>query len=79
MSITRFMAAFIAVSALSFGVVGAAEADSANGPDAGIGIPGYNMQYQYSASGLPPGQSYGRPHYGRAHRRYAHNRHYRRY
>jgi hypothetical protein len=51
-STTRFLAGFIAVAAL--GVVGA-QADGANGPDAGIGIAGYNMDYQYSADGSGPG------------------------
>ncbi len=76
MSITRFLAGFIAVGALGFGVVGA-HADSPNGPDAGIGIAGYNVPYQYSASGLPPGQSYTRlPHYRYGYRKFGHNVYY---
>jgi hypothetical protein len=53
-STTRFLTGFIVAGALGFGVVGA-EADGANGPDAGIGIPGYNLDYQYSADGSGPG------------------------
>jgi hypothetical protein len=79
MSITRFLAGFIAVGVLAFGVVGA-HADSANGPDAGIGIPGYNVPYQYSASGLPPGESHARPNYRHSYRKYgAHNGYHRWY
>jgi hypothetical protein len=51
-STTRFLTGFIVVAALGFGIVGA-EADG-NGPDAGIGIAGYNLQYNYSADGLGP-------------------------
>jgi hypothetical protein len=53
-STTRFLTGFIAVAALGFGVV-VAQADGANGPDAGIGITGYNLDYQYSADGSGPG------------------------
>ena len=53
-SITRFLSGFIAAAAFGFGVVGA-DADGANGPDAGIGIAGYNLDYQYSADGSGPG------------------------
>ena len=51
-STIRFLTGFIAVAALGFGILGA-EADT-NGPDAGIGIPGYNLQYNYSADGIGP-------------------------
>jgi hypothetical protein len=53
-STTRFLTGLIVASALGFGVV-AAQADSTNGPDAGIGIPGYNVDYDKSADGSGPG------------------------
>jgi hypothetical protein len=53
-STTRFLTGFILAAALGFGVVGA-KADSANGPDAGIGIEGYNLDYDHSADGSGPG------------------------
>jgi hypothetical protein len=53
-SSTRFLTGFIAVAALGVGIVGA-QADGANGPDAGIGIPGYNLDYEHSADGSGPG------------------------
>jgi len=52
-STTRFLAGFIAAAALGFGVVGAA-AEGANGPDAGIGIAGYDSPYNLSADGIGP-------------------------
>ena len=52
-STTLFLTGFIAVAALGFGVAGAKA--NQNGPDAGIGIPGYNLQYNYSADGIGPG------------------------
>jgi hypothetical protein len=53
-STTRLLTGFIVAAALGFGVAGA-QADSANGPDAGIGIPGYNLDYDHSADGSGPG------------------------
>ena len=44
----------IVASALCFGAIGA-RADNPNGPDAGIGIPGYNLDYNYAADGSGPG------------------------
>jgi len=52
-STARFLTGFIAIAALGFGVVGAA-AEGANGPDAGIGIAGYDSQYNFSADGIGP-------------------------
>jgi hypothetical protein len=60
-STTRFLAGFIVAGAIGFGVVGA-HAVGLNGPDAGIGIAGYNSQYSYSADGTGPGaRSYASP------------------
>jgi hypothetical protein len=53
-STKRFLTGSVVAAALGFGVVGA-QADSANGPDAGIGIPGYNLDYDHSADGSGPG------------------------
>jgi hypothetical protein len=50
----RFLAGFIVAGVLGFGVAGA-QADGLNGPDAGIGIPGYNGRYNFSADGIGPG------------------------
>jgi hypothetical protein len=51
---TKLLTGFILAAALGFGVVGA-KAESANGPDAGIGIEGYNLDYEHSADGSGPG------------------------
>jgi hypothetical protein len=73
-STTRFLTGFTVVAALGFGVVGAeAMGDNANGPDAGIGITGYNLDYEHSADGSGPGyprhpvapESYYRYSYGK--------------
>jgi hypothetical protein len=53
-STTRFLTGFIVAGALGFGVV-SAQADSANGPDAGIGIEGYNLDYDHAADDSGPG------------------------
>jgi hypothetical protein len=53
-STTRFLTGFIVAGALGVGVVDA-QADNTNGPDAGIGIPGYNLDYNYAADGSGPG------------------------
>jgi hypothetical protein len=53
-STTRLLTGFIVAGALALGVVGA-QADNTNGPDAGIGIPGYNLDYNYAADGSGPG------------------------
>ena len=72
MSTTRFLTGLLVAGALGFGATGAS-ADSPNGPDAGIGIPGYNVPYSHSASGLGPGQSYHpRPHYRYSYQKFGH-------
>jgi hypothetical protein len=53
-STTRLLTGFIVAGALGIGIVGA-QADNTNGPDAGIGIPGYNLDYNYAADGSGPG------------------------
>jgi hypothetical protein len=53
-STTRILTGIVVAGALGFGVVGA-RADSTNGPDAGIGIEGYNLDYDKSADGSGPG------------------------
>jgi hypothetical protein len=53
-STTRFLTGLISLAALGLGVVGAA-AEGANGPDAGIGIAGYDSPYNNSADGIGPG------------------------
>jgi len=70
-STTRFLTGFIVAGALGFGVV-AAEADSTNGPDAGIGIPGYNLDYDKSADGSGPG--YPRHPVRQRHHQYYHHK-----
>jgi hypothetical protein len=52
-SSTRFLTGFIFAGALGFSV--GAQADSADGPDAGIGIQGYNLDYDHAADGSGPG------------------------
>jgi hypothetical protein len=51
---TTLVTGFILAGVLGFGIV-AAQADGANGPDAGIGIPGYNLDYDHAADGSGPG------------------------
>jgi hypothetical protein len=51
---TTLLTGFVLAAALGFGVVGA-NAESANGPDAGIGIEGYNLDYDHAADGSGPG------------------------
>jgi len=53
-SINKPLTGLLVAGALAFSVVGAM-ADSANGPDAGIGIEGYNLDYDHSADGSGPG------------------------
>ncbi len=76
LSIKRPLTALLVVGALALGGVGeamGAGGDNANGPDAGIGIPGYNVPYSHSASGLGPGQSYHpRPHYRYSYQKFGH-------
>ncbi len=58
LSIKRPLTALLVVGALALGGVGeamGAGGDNANGPDAGIGIPGYNLDYEHSADGSGPG------------------------
>jgi hypothetical protein len=74
MSLHAILTGVIAVGALGFGVAGARAQSPNNGPDAGIGIPGYNVPYAHSASGLGPGESYyPRPHYRYSYRKFGHN------
>jgi hypothetical protein len=69
---TKILTGFIIAAALGFGTI-VAQADSPNGPDAGIGIPGYNVPYSHSASGLGPGQSYNqRHHYRYSYQKFGH-------
>jgi len=71
---TTLLTGFILAAALGFGVVGA-KADSANGPDAGIGIVGYNLDYDHAADGSGPG--YPRhPELQQQQRRYAYPHHH---
>jgi hypothetical protein len=70
-STTRFLTGFVVAGALGFGVVGA-HADSANGPDAGIGIQGYNLDYDHAANGSGPG--YPRHPDPRRHHQYSYHR-----
>jgi hypothetical protein len=59
-STTRFLNGLIVVAALGCGGV-RAEADNANGPNAGIGIPGYSLDYDHPANGSGPAIT--QPHY----------------
>jgi hypothetical protein len=67
-STTRLLTGIVIAGALGF-TLADAQADSANGPDAGIGIPGYNLDYDHAANGSGPG--YPRhPAMPRHHRKY---------
>jgi len=71
-STTRLLAGFVFVSAFALGVAGA-QAQSANGPDAGIGIAGYNLDYDHAADGSGPG--YPRhPELQQRHQQYSYHR-----
>jgi hypothetical protein len=50
----RLLTGLIFAAVLGSGIAGA-RAENANGPDAGIGIPGYNLNYEHSADGSGPG------------------------
>ncbi len=50
----RLLGGSVIVASFALGAFGAS-AESANGPDAGIGIPGYNLNYEHSADGSGPG------------------------